>query len=88
MERKKKYPKVRLTITPEQEMVIRENWGKVQRMELRKMLGITRGKLDANLNRMKDLPVREYSNKKRQEGFKEGMFNVNTLSNWLIGNED
>jgi hypothetical protein len=69
-----KCPKKRLTITPEQEKFIRENFGKIKRKHLPDMLGITKGKLDANLHIMKGLPISQNARKRKDHNQTSGEY--------------
>ncbi len=65
-----------LTISKDQEMFIRDNWGKMSRKEIRIRIGITKGKFDANLNIMEGLVFKKTNTKKIHKVIDTGIFDM------------
>ena len=73
-----------LTITPEQEQYVRANLGKIKRTQICKDLGITKGKLDGNLNIMTGITLKKTKPRVRDTPT-NGIFNVNQYACWILG---
>jgi len=71
-----------ITLTPEQESFVRQNYGKMSRSEMCEKLGITKGKLSSNIYIMPELST---NRKIKQTDPDAYYFNVNECACWITG---